>query len=300
MLFLPNWKLVSCASCLARWTSSAGRDSPSVGGLMAHQFAGQVMEILESATARIVFGDRLAKTGGFFELGVEVDGAFHQILAELAAEFREDFAGKFCASIVKRGEDADEDVALALDAKKLQRLHHLGQAVQAEESGLHRNDDFIAGAKRIERDESDARRAVDDAPLVIVFNRLDRLAQAIFPAGSTGEDLFEGGEFQIRRSEVKVGGDLPDQVGESNGLAVLRFDQRIVDRALDLLLRHRESYAAVTLRVHVDEESFLSEPRHTGREIDARCGFSTSTLLIDDCDRSHGRTFLGLRPAPRP
>ena len=77
----PNWKFVSCASCLARCTSSAGRESFSFVGRLdldravAHQLAGEVDEVLVAAGTRIVLGDRLAEAGGLLQLGVEVDRA---------------------------------------------------------------------------------------------------------------------------------------------------------------------------------------------------------------------------------
>src|SRR6266550_5578294 len=192
---------------------------------MAHELAGEVDEILVAARTGIVFGDGLAKTGGFFQLGVEIDRAVHEIVAEFVSELGEDFAAEFGAGVILSWEDADLDFVVALVAEDFEGLHHLGQAVEAEESGFDGDDDFIAGAEGVEGDQADAGRAIDDAPTVSFLDLLKGAQQTIFAAGASGEDLLEGGELNVGRRKIKVAGDLPDDLGDRADLAVALFDE---------------------------------------------------------------------------
>ncbi len=193
------------------------------------------------------------------------------------------------------GKDADLDFVVALVAEDFERFHHLGQAVEAEETSLDGDDDFIAGAQGVEGDEAYAWRAIDDAPTVGFLHLLKGAQQTIFAAGATGEDLLEGGELDVGRRKIEIAGDLPDDLRNRADLAVALFDERVVDGALDLLLGDRQADAAVALGVHVDEQCLVPEARQTGREVDAGGCFSAATLLIDDRKRTHGHLPWSMR-----
>jgi len=55
----------------------------------------------------------------------------------------------------------------------------------------------------------------------------------------------------------------------------------------------------VALRVHVDKERFVTQARHAGGEVDARCRLPAAALLVDDCDGSHARPSLVSRDVSR-
>src|SRR5207249_9220374 len=61
----------------------------------------------------------------------------------------------------------------------------------------------ISGAQRVERQQADARRAVDHAPVVRLPHRVQRLKQPILATGSAGEDLLERRQLDVRRREVR-------------------------------------------------------------------------------------------------
>ncbi len=97
--------------------------------------------------------------------------------------------------------------------------------MQAEVAGLDGDDDFIAGAEGVEGDEADAGGAVDEAPLVIRADGFDGFAKAVFASDAAGEELLERRQLDVGGSEIEIGGDLPDDVGEARGFSVAVFDE---------------------------------------------------------------------------
>src|SRR3712207_355889 len=94
--------------------------------------------------------------------------------------------------------------------------------------------------------------------------------KTIFAPGAAGEELLERRQFQVGWGEVKVAGDLPDDLGNLCGApAILRLERRVKNRALDRFLRGRQPDAAVPLRVHVNQKRLLSKPGQARRKIDA-------------------------------
>ncbi len=187
----------------------------------------------------------------------------------------------------KRRQHADGDFLVVLLAQNFQRLHHLRQAVQAEIAGLDRNDHFIAGAKRVKGNQPDARRAIDDAPLISFAHAVQSAGQAVFAARPSGKDLFERCQLEVRRGQVEVAGDLPDHFADAGGFAVAGFDQSVVDGSFDLFFGNGQSDAAMALGVHIDQKRSMAEPSQAGGQIDAGGGFPAPALLIDDGDGPH-------------
>ena len=126
--------------------------------------------------------------------------------------------------------------------------------MQAEKSGLHRNDHFIAGPQSVESQQANARRAIDNAPFISVLNGSQGVFQAILAAMSAGEDLLESGQLDIGGGQIEIAGDLPDNVADFQRLAILRFDQRVEERLLDLLLGDGLTNAAMPLGIDIHQK----------------------------------------------
>ena len=107
-----------------------------------------------------------------------------------------------------------------------------------------------------------------------------------------GENLLECRQLDVRRRQIEIAGDLPDDIGERCRPAVALFDQGVVDGSLDLFFGDGQPDAAMALGVHIDQQGFMTQPGQTGRQIDACGGFPAAALLIDDRDGPHG-AFLG-------
>jgi hypothetical protein len=164
--------------------------------------------------------------------------------------------------------------------------------VEAEVTGFDGHDHLVGGLEGVERQQADARRAVDDAPLVGMADLLECLRQPVVAARAAGEDLIERGEADVRRGKVEVGGDLPDDLAHAARRAVAGLDEGVVDRALDLLVGHGQADGTVALWVHVDQQGLVAEARHAGSEVDAGGGLPAATFLIHDRDGSHGKPSL--------
>ena len=110
--------------------------------------------------------------------------------------------------------------------------------------------------------------------------------------GTSGEHLLKTCELDVGRRKIEISGDLPDDLAEASGLAIGGIDQRVENRALDLILRHGQSNAAMPLRIKIDQQRLVPQPRHAGSQVDARRCFPAAALLIDDGDRPHRKPSL--------
>ena len=165
--------------------------------------------------------------------------------------------------------------------------------MQREISRLDRHDDLITGPQRVEREQAHAGRAVDDAPFVIRADRVQRPQQAILAARPAGKRLLKSRQLDVAGSQIEIRRDLPDYLGHHRHAAVALLDQAVEDGALDLILRHRQAHGAVPLRIDVNQQCLMPQPRQARGQVDARGGFAAPALLIDDCNRPHRSAFLG-------
>ena len=129
--------------------------------------------------------------------------------------------------------------------------------MQAEEAGLDRHDDLIAGAQCVEGDQPDAGRAVNDGPLIGIADRIECPRQPVLAAAASGEDLLERRKLDVAGRKVEIRCDLPDDLTDFRRPTVRIFDQGVINGAFDLVLRNCQTNAAMTLGVHVHQQGLL-------------------------------------------
>jgi hypothetical protein len=108
---------------------------------------------------------------------------------------------------------------LRLLGQHLDRLQQLPDAVQRKEAGVHRNDRFRAGLQRVEREEADVRRAIDDDVVVVAPDAGHGLGQDVLPAGAPGECFRDRSQQNVGRSHVEVLANAADDVTKPGGVA---------------------------------------------------------------------------------
>ena len=143
-----------------------------------------------------------------------------------------------------------------------------------------RNQDRIGGDERVEGQQSERRRGVDENDVEGVADRGEEVLQAPFA-------IRERDEIDFGTGELAIGGDERQSLDEGRNdgeLGVRCFrGQRVVDRGCGLSFE-AEAAREVRLGVEVNEEDALLGHGEGGGEIDGRGGLADATLLVGDGD----------------
>ncbi len=142
----------------------------------------------------------------------------------------------------------------------------------------------VGGGQRIDRQQAERRRTVDDDIVVFVADILENGLE--FALASEGLDQLDFGTDQVRgrRQNMQVFEVGFHQYLVGRGLT----EQGMVDRDLQGLLVQTDAAAGVALRIHVHQQRPLFGDRQGSGEIDGGRRLADSALLIGDGhDMSH-------------
>jgi len=126
--------------------------------------------------------------------------------------------------------------------------------VQREEAWIHGDDRFRARLQRVEGEETDARRAIDDDIVVVVPEADQRISQDVFPTDLTCECLRDPTQQNVGRGHIEVLANGPDDVTKDRRSFARFLDEYLVHgpRRLDGIGEKPER--GMALRVHVHEQ----------------------------------------------
>ncbi len=180
-------------------------------------------------------------------------------------------------------------------------LEQLCDPVQRKEAGIHWDDRFRARLQRVEGEETDARRAIDDDIVVIVGEAGQRVGQDVFPTDLTSERLRHPAQQDVGGSHIEVLANIPNDVTENGGPLAGLLDEDLVHRPRRLDRVGEKPERRMALRVHVHEQDSALLAGEKGREVDGCDGLSTPALLVHDRYRAHSTlltavVFLPQRP----
>src|SRR5690606_27919002 len=207
----------------------------------------------------------------------------HQ-LAQAFADIVGDLVGQPVAAVEHRQDDTD-DAKIGVEAllDLLDRLEKLAQPLQREELALQRDEQRIGGRQRVQRQQAERRRAVDEADVMpaMAFERAPQAARA----------LIDTHQLDLGTAEVDRGGhDIEAGDRARHRAAVDRHpvDQQVVARALALPGRDAQPGRSVALRLEVDQQGLPSGGSHGRGDVDGGGGLPNSTFLIGDGDPDLG------------
>ena len=150
---------------------------------------------------------------------------------------------------------------------------------------LHRNDYTVSCRKRIDRNHTQARHTVNENIIVLVLDLIQIVPQYDFSAHYIYKRYLHSGEFDICGHEINALRMVQDPF--------IRHDRLLHDdlahngsqgnRKLIWLIP-TERIRKVALRVRIYEQHLLSLPRKPDAEIDGRCRFTHTTLLVGEDD----------------
>ena len=221
-----------------------------------------------------------------------------QRLGESLGKRGHDIAREGARVVHQRRKQAEGNVPPESTHDGFDRLDLALGALEAEVAGLDGHQHQVGRAERVEGEEADRRRAVDDAPVEPVAPRGEQPAEATVAVMTRGERAVRGLERRkrhARRRELEVAADIPQELVHV-GRAVEIGEHRLADRAVEGLVGHAETGGAVRLRVHVDKQRATTVAGKHGGKVDGGRGLATATLLVDDRNHSHRG---GYRSKPR-
>jgi hypothetical protein len=172
---------------------------------------------------------------------------------------------------------------------QVQSPPQLVEPFQRVELALDRDEHALRRRERVDREQAQRRRGVQDHVIVLFGRACEAEAQAGL-AGQFAHELYLcPGEIHGRRCHPQVRHrGLHGHFAEGEA-----FGETVVDAAAQRALIHPQPGGGIALGVHVNEEDALSKVGERGPEADRSGGLPDAALLVDDgYDVTH-------RPRPR-
>src|SRR3954454_19698526 len=184
----PSFSACFCAASVARKSSASG-PSRMLARLRAMEHLLREIAVgLGGATAGVVFEDGgalhrcLRVANGLLDLRVE-----HEV-AEVLLQDLHRFARVQRAVVVHGREDPlDPDLRVQVLADHRERVLELHEAAQREVLALHRDDDAVRGHQRVDRQQAERRRRVDQDVVVGVAHGRESFLQRALAADHARE-----------------------------------------------------------------------------------------------------------------
>ena len=224
------------------------------------------------------------------------DGA-EQLILEVALNLRADLDGK-AGPAIEHGKHDPLHVQAGVGAvpDQAQRLHELGQPLEGIVLALERDDGGVGGDQRVEGEEPEGRRAVDQDEGEPGADRRQCLPKPALAARRL--DQLDLGADQVGASREQV------QVGESRRAARLLggdvFEEDFVDgRAEEHSPLGDHSRGRVTLGVEIHEEGRPFRRGQGRGEIDCRGRLADPAFLVHDAqDAGHAPPLFHVEHRP--
>ncbi len=182
-------------------------------------------------------------------------------------------------------------------ANLLDRRQELRQAFEGEEFALQRHHHRIGGGERVDGEQIERRRAIDQhigGGVRIVGARgavaSQRVAQFIGAVGVAGDFQLDPEQVHGRRRDGEA-----RHRGRHGDVAQGFFpDQHLVARGDAGFAVDAEPGRGVALRVEVDDENPLADRGQRGSEVDGGGGLADPALLVRHDEDARARSGVGL------
>ena len=261
--------------------SRAGLGLGEVALVVAQHLAGERHVVARAARDGVVQQDGLAEAGRLGDAHVARDHGVEHAVAEVAPHLGGDLLGEPQPAVVHGEQHAlDLQVRVEVLPHDLDRVEQLPQAFEREVLGLDRDQHGVRRRERVERQEAQARRAVDDDEVVGAARARERLLQHALA-------LVEVDHLDLRADQVDVARHHVQKrhLGLERGLLDGHLPgEHLVDAAGDGPLVDAERRRAVRLRVGVDQQRGVLVGRERRGEVDRRRRLADAALLVRDRD----------------
>jgi hypothetical protein len=203
------------------------------------------------------------------------------LIAEMAAHVGGDQVAQIVAAVIHRQQyPLQREARVERPLHPLDRAHQLRQALECVELALQRHEHPVGRDQRVDRQQVQRRRAIDQHLVVLGEAAADRPLQqelAVRPLRHFELGAGEIGQSRHQRQARHRGGE--------HRLVELGFaEQQIVAGDLPGLAADAEAGAGIALRVEVDDEHPMPGRGKRRREVDRRRGLADAALLVGDGD----------------
>ena len=158
-------------------------------------------------------------------------------------------------------------------ADSRQRMLELHEPAEREVLALHGHDHAVGRRERVDGDQPERRRRVDEDLVVVALHRQERLLERALAADHRGQRELRAGQLDRRDGDVDLG--VLDDLLDRHAL-----HEHVEHRLLELLgieaLRHRQ----VGLRVQVDDEDAAAPLGEGDGEVDRAGRLRDPALLV--------------------
>ena len=234
---------------------------------------------------QIVDQHRLAVGGCFGDAHVARDHGFVDFGAHELPDVGDDLVRQIVARVEHGQHDAvDRQIWIERGAHLFDGLQKLRQALEREELALQRHQDRIGGRHRVDGEQIERGRTIDQHIAVVglrrdvVIQRGDRIAQTEGAARRRPEFELEAGEIHGRGCDVQ-----PGHRRRHHRFAQRRLpDQDVIGRAIAVAAIDAKTGRRIPLRVEIDDQDALADRGQRRAQIDRRGGLADPALLVGE------------------
>src|SRR5438552_1539122 len=244
---------------------------------------GKVHEALRRVAPGLVDGDLHARGGRFADLhGLTDDGAEHLVVTEILQRV-EHVAREDRAAVVEGRKQTEHlEVGVEPVLHGLDDLEERGDALERVVLRLHWDDHAVRGDERVQREQPERRRTVDEDEVVTLGEVPAELVAEGHLAADRVEELDLGRrQLERRRRDVDL---FRLRRADDRGNRDVGVDEHIGDRALDGVEVDAQANGQVRLGVEIDAEDVVAKRRKRAAEVDRAGGLADATLLVRDRD----------------
>src|SRR5215218_3870013 len=215
------------------------------------------------------------EAGGFAQPYVPRDYGVEDAFSEEGTYFVGHLMGQVRAWIEHRQEHpADLETGVQFLPDHPDALHELGESFERVVLALYRDESLISGGQRVECQEIQGRRTVEQHPIVR-RQFLQRPLELEFPRQARdqldlGPDQVDGGRRDLKPFDLCLHSHVPQ------GFAL---EQNVV-HASARTRRHAEPAGGIPLRVHVDHENSFALPREISGQVDGGRALANTAFLV--------------------
>jgi hypothetical protein len=164
---------------------------------------------------------------------------------------------------------------------QIDSLKQLAEPLQGQKVRLQRDQDFLGGRQRVEREQAERRGAVDEAEVELLLVRLHRFTQDDLAADHADQLGLGADEIDVGRQQPEIGPHEHQALHE-----IRRLGQHLIGAGLDTLGLDPEVDRQVGLGIEVDDDHAPARRGQCRRRVDRRRRLADPALLIQDCNRS--------------
>ena len=226
---------------------------------------------------RIVEDGGEAVAGSFRELDVAVDDRLEDQFLEVALHLVLDLIGQTQTGIVHRQQETfDGECRIQFLLDNLDGIQQLGDSFERKILTLDRDNHGVRCGQRIDGDQTQRGRAVDEDIVVVREQRTQQLAHHLLAVLQVQHLDFRAHEVDVAGNDIEVW-----NIRLVDGLtSVHLIDKAVVDGGLDLLHIDAQTAGGVGLRVGIDKQHTLLQRGERGGQVHRRRCLAHTAFLI--------------------